>query len=367
MSASRSRYVLQLGDRYEVTSSFSVADEEELRATHTAYPDYIRNRYLDLPDVITQRTLDLAVQLTEPYDNPYDKAVSVQNFLREYITYNDQIDAPPPEFDPVDYVLFESREGYCNYYASAMAIMLRSQGIPTRLGRGFAAGEYNEDNGLYRVRARDAHVWVEVFFNDYGWVPFEPTTIIATIDRTPSEGTSREPSGIDEDLRDQLMAEDEIPDIDERLEGIDDEAANNEPSAVAAAPTLSANNWQMLAAVLVVAMAAGAVLLAGRMNRAIEGTIEGSYSRLAMWGRWLRLPMMASQTPNERADVIVDAVPEGEQPVRTITDSFVRSRFSKRKQLDLFTYTNAEWRELRPILFREGIRMRLPKWLRKRD
>lgn len=72
------------------------------------------------------------------------------------------------------YVLFDIRQGYCDYYASAMAVMARALGIPARVVSGYAQGEWMPD-GRYRVRQRDAHTWVEIYFPGFGWVEFEPT------------------------------------------------------------------------------------------------------------------------------------------------------------------------------------------------
>ena len=106
VSATRSRYVLQAGDSYSVTSLQSVADETELRRASTNYPPEVLAGYLDVPDVITERTIELAAAVTAPYETAYDKAVAVENYLRQNITYNDQIEAPPADVEPIDYFLF---------------------------------------------------------------------------------------------------------------------------------------------------------------------------------------------------------------------------------------------------------------------
>src|SRR6185312_13504316 len=77
--------------------------------------------------------------------------------------------------DVVDYVLFESQEGYCEYYASAMAVLLRAEGIPTRVVGGYYPAPYDADEGGNLYREKNAHLWVEVFFPKFGWIPFEPT------------------------------------------------------------------------------------------------------------------------------------------------------------------------------------------------
>ncbi len=183
VSAVRSRFVLTLGDQYQVTSRISEADVQSLQTASTEYPGWVTDIYLQVPDDITPETLALAEQLTAGFDNPYDKATAVQNYLREAITYNDQIDAPPPDVEPIHYTLFESQEAYCTYYASAMAMMLRAQGIPTRIINGYAQGDFDDETNSYRVRASNAHTWVEVYFPKYGWIQFEPTSSIPVVVR----------------------------------------------------------------------------------------------------------------------------------------------------------------------------------------
>src|SRR5690606_7709009 len=158
----RSRFVLRPGESYTVISNVSTADKTMLREASTEYPDWVRARYLQVPATITPETRELAAELAAPYDNPFDKAIAIRDYLRRSITYNDQIAAPPEGVEPIHYVLFESKEGYCTYYASAMAIMLRLEGIPARIVNGYAQGEYVPEANVYRVRSGNAHTWVEV-------------------------------------------------------------------------------------------------------------------------------------------------------------------------------------------------------------
>ncbi|MCS6963624.1 transglutaminase domain-containing protein [Thermoflexus sp.] len=158
---------------YEVISLVPVPDIESLRQAGTVYPEWVQ-RYLQLPSNLDPQIRRLAERITAGYDNPYDKVVALEAWLRRNIRYNENIPAPPPGRDGVVYVLFDIRQGYCDYYASAMAVMARALGIPARVVSGYAQGEWMPD-GRYRVRQRDAHTWVEVYFPGFGWVEFEPT------------------------------------------------------------------------------------------------------------------------------------------------------------------------------------------------
>jgi transglutaminase-like putative cysteine protease len=176
--------------RYEIISWAPRATAQALAAASTDYPAEIRARYLQSPDTMPQRVKDLAARLTQGAASPYDKALRLQEYLRVTYPYQLDVPAPPPGRDVADYFLFDAPGGFCSYYATAMAVMLRSQGVPARVVAGFATGEYDGLLRKYRVPARAAHAWVEVYFPTYGWIEFEPTSSQAVFDYTGAE-TSR--------------------------------------------------------------------------------------------------------------------------------------------------------------------------------
>src|SRR5256884_2285986 len=108
------------------------------------------------------------------FSTPFDKAVRIESYLRTSYSYTLNLTGKPGR-DPLAHFLFEARAGHCEYFASAMAIMLRTLGIPSREVNGFLPGEYNDLAGDYIVRASDAHSWVEVYFPGDGWQVFDPT------------------------------------------------------------------------------------------------------------------------------------------------------------------------------------------------
>jgi len=158
---------------YDVVSDVGRPAPEALRAAPTDYPRTIQHPYLDLPS-LDPRVADLGQQLTLPFDNPYDKARELERYFRTQFGYTLELLQQPVD-DPIAHFLFVRREGHCEYFASAMTVLLRSQGIPTRIVNGFLSGEYNEVGENYIVRAQDAHTWVEVYFPGLGWVDFDPT------------------------------------------------------------------------------------------------------------------------------------------------------------------------------------------------
>jgi hypothetical protein len=159
--------------RYEAISSAPIVDPVALRTAATDYPREIRKQYLGLP-VLDQRIPALAREITAASSTPYDKASAIETYLRTRFGYTLELTSTPVK-DPLAYFLFTRRAGHCEYFASAMTVMLRSLGIPARYINGFQTGEFNDVGGDYIVRASDAHSWVEAYFPGYGWIEFDPT------------------------------------------------------------------------------------------------------------------------------------------------------------------------------------------------
>src|SRR5262249_28622476 len=132
----------------------------------------VRRLYLDLPR-LDPRIPALARSVSEPSESNYDRARKIEDYLSSKYGYT--LDLPGPRPDPLAYFLFERKKGHCEYFASAMAVMLRSIGIPARMVNGFRGGEYNDLTGSYIVRESNAHSWVEAYFPEFGWVTFDPT------------------------------------------------------------------------------------------------------------------------------------------------------------------------------------------------
>jgi len=158
---------------YRVLSDLYRPDAELLRRDFVRYPAGIGN-YFQLPDDIDGRIVTLAAEVTEGATSRYDAARMTESYLQTQFGYTLEMKAGGD--DPLADFLFNVREGHCEYFATAMAVMLRSQGIATRVVNGFQRGEYNETADVFVVRQRDAHSWVEVYFpGEDTWVAFDPT------------------------------------------------------------------------------------------------------------------------------------------------------------------------------------------------
>jgi protein-glutamine gamma-glutamyltransferase len=166
---------LPAGMIYSVYSTRQNYSPEQLMSDSGNYPQAIREQYLQMPSTVTERTRQLAHDLTDSLATNYEKVMAIRNHLASTYPY----DYFPPPFDPlgdpVDQFLFIDKRGFCEMYVSSMLMMLREIGIPSRFVVGYGSGDFNPITNYYEVRANHAHSWVEVYFPDYGWIPFDPT------------------------------------------------------------------------------------------------------------------------------------------------------------------------------------------------
>ncbi|HMC61827.1 MAG TPA: DUF3488 and transglutaminase-like domain-containing protein, partial [Candidatus Solibacter sp.] len=132
-----------------------------------------RNRYVQLPD-LDRRIADLARTVTAGIATDLERARAIEHHLRSAYGYTLQLPDRKAS-SPLAYFLFTRKKGHCEYFASSMAVMLRSIGIPSRLATGFQSGVYNPVSDLWLVRASDAHSWVEAWIPEHGWTTFDPT------------------------------------------------------------------------------------------------------------------------------------------------------------------------------------------------
>jgi hypothetical protein len=160
---------------YTARSDTRTPSERELRAdTEPLYPEEIRRFYLQLPRNLDPRIEAFARENTRSAATAYDKARAIETYFKTHFSYS--LDVKRANRDPLAEFLFDTREGHCEYFAAAMAVSLRTLGIPSRVVNGFQMGEFNDINNLYTVRDADAHSWIEVYFPKAdAWVEFDPT------------------------------------------------------------------------------------------------------------------------------------------------------------------------------------------------
>ncbi|MCU4972441.1 hypothetical protein OB955_06780 [Halobacteria archaeon AArc-m2/3/4] len=218
---------LPAGTTYTVESYQYAPEPDALRAAGTDYPDSIAQRYTRLPAETPDRVHDLASEITADAETAYDEADAIDRWIKTNKAYS--LDAEhDPDGRPVDEFLFEMDEGYCQYSASSMVVLLRSQDIPARYVTGYAPGTVAEDGG-FEVRSTNAHAWVEVYFPDHGWVRFDPTP---PEERMDQERADLEEAGTDEQLAHAPSVNDDPSELDEAYQdGTVSSVEGWEPSA----------------------------------------------------------------------------------------------------------------------------------------
>ena len=167
-------YNAEAYDNIRVTNSMDSTLQDLYELSQKA--DVIYWRYTNLPKNLPERVVDLAKEITDGIDNDYDRVVAVEDYLSNNFQYNLTVADVPEDRNFVDWFLFDTKEGYCTYYATAMTTLVRSLGLPARYVEGFATPYAAAEDNRYVVLNSNAHAWVEVYFEGMGWMTFEPTS-----------------------------------------------------------------------------------------------------------------------------------------------------------------------------------------------
>lgn len=183
---------VQAGDRYRLTAELPVQGEAlrgaAIRGDLTEDLDWpaIQAEYTALPRGIDPEVYQLVEEITRDTYSAYDRAVAIRQYLARNMRYTLDAEYPPPGRDFVSHFLLDTREGYCSYFGTAMAVLGRMAGLPTRYAEGYLVRP--GDDGTATLTGYDAHAWAEVYFRGVGWVPFDATGGAAGRGDSPSEG-----------------------------------------------------------------------------------------------------------------------------------------------------------------------------------
>jgi transglutaminase-like putative cysteine protease len=158
---------------YNYISDFN----KDLPAVLKARQENIYASYLNIPDTVPQRVYDLADELTKGCKTDYEKMKAIEDYLNANYYYTKAPGKVPDGREITDYFLFDSKQGYCTYFATAMAILGRAEGIPTRYVEGTLV-DFTRTVKIhtYSVIGNDVHAWTEAYIKGVGWIPFEPTS-----------------------------------------------------------------------------------------------------------------------------------------------------------------------------------------------
>ncbi len=351
---------------YRADSRIPVYTVEALRADGTDYPEWIAQRYLQLPETLPERVRTLARDLTATQPTPYDRAVAIEDYLRQF-PYTLDVDKPPVRADIADYFLFELQKGYCDYYATAMVVLARAAGLPARLVVGYASGQYDATNARYIVTEADAHAWVDIYFPTYGWIEFEPTAKMAPISRP------REKQDVAGDLEQDRTP---LPPL----------VPPTEPG-----PLARIRLWEwvvvgLLAAVLLVFGATGIDSAWLLLQRSPATMMSLLYERLRRAGKRLKVTLHEGDTPYEFGSALVarvlevaksrqdeDLLPPAEDEIPKLIDGYVRVWYSPypmtqlERRAAVWTWWKLRWRLLLARLWRRRRKERAPMPSLRRD
>lgn len=368
---------LRAGESYQVRSALNSVTIAELRAAGTDYPAWVTNRYLQLPDNITPRTLRLAEEIAEGHETPYDIVTAITNYLRNNIEYSETIPPLPADQELVDWFLFDLQQGFCNYYATAEIVMLRSLGIPARLAAGYAQGDLLEGStDTFVVRQSASHAWPEVYFAGIGWVEFEPTVSQPVLVRPLGERLDINNINMPRDRR-----EDDLGDgFDPTQQGGPEEEAG----AVDLSDTTPIYTYTIIAIGLVLALIVLSIPLIRRkqLHKRVNSfpvVLENGIRRIGIqppsflrrWAHLARLSPLAraymeinlalsrlgqhpepKDTPSDRADSLTAILPSAKQPTNTLLTEYQLATYSSKGSVDIQTARKAG-NEIRWLSFKE--------------
>ena len=310
------------GETYAATTSVSFATDDQLREAGDEYPAWVAARYLQLPETLPPRVRDLAQDTTGPWDNPFDKAKAIERHLNTF-EYTKEIDAPPFDADSVDHFLFESQQGYSEYFGSAMTVLLRAADIPARLATGYNYGQATQQDDTYVIQDDDSHAWTEAFFPDYGWITFEPTPgqVKAELALPEELGGAALRTPLTPDVFEDFLEEDLL------LEG-----------GFGGGPLLSQKEtrqyyWLLYFLIVPVALWLLWQLLWYRFMRPSTDPAV-AFGRLTLLARLGGLPPVLGQTPFQYRDQLRYSFPNKATHLDVLVGSYVRTLYGRKELTD---------------------------------
>lgn len=377
---------LAAGMTYTVTSMVSSTDEATLRSVpfpadaprfSTSYDGSLPPTYFDptivhdftqLPRNLDPNILRVAQSVTASGKNPYDKMVLLETYLRSNYRYNVNINLPPGQ-EGVSWFLFRSgNQGFCNYFATAMAVMARDLGMPARMVVGYTHGKLDTKTHEQVIRGVDAHAWTQVYFAGYGWINFEPSAGFTSFDRPlpnqySKDNSSTLPGGATPTTSKGLGNR-------RGLIGPDSNGGNNISSTTNTGPDFSQQTGMFLGGVVLLILVGLMVfgLWWKRLFRNQRVTLQ-IYGRIRLLAAWAGIEVVDSKTPLEQIEELATIDKIHAKPLNRFGDIYVRDIWANPESPEhpLRSGEVAElpdlWKTLQPGLF--GYVLRHPHFLFK--
>ncbi|HVB73580.1 MAG TPA: transglutaminaseTgpA domain-containing protein [Ktedonobacteraceae bacterium] len=337
---------LTAGNQYSVTSYVSAADISTLETVplpknapsftyNPALPDLappvnyydpsVLHTYLQLPANLDPRILQLAKLTTAGSKNMYDMAVALEDYLRNNYHYNTNI-VFPPGAEGVSWFLFSSgNQGFCNYFATAMAVMARELGMPARVVVGYSSGKIDSKTHEEDILGSDAHAWTQIYFAGYGWVNFEPSASFSQFNRPlHAVGVSTAPGGSNTTTPGKTRKPGLDPNLQQSGSG---NTSGSSPLDVSGQIRQDAG-IALLALLLIIVLGMLYFSLWWRRLFRGYGLSTQIFGRISVLAKWAGIAPRRSQTPYEYAHALAEAVPEQAVTIERLGDIYVRDRWA---------------------------------------
>ncbi len=269
---------------------------------------------------IPQVIKDAAVAATKGSTSMYDEAIHIQNYLRAGFAYSQQNNPEIPGNEDAMTWFFQHRQGFCTFFATAMALMGRSLGLPTRIAEGFSVGSYDTGQKSYVVRGTDTHAWTQIYFGKYGWIDFEPTSSFPVFGRALGTITgSSTPSNSGANATAQASNR---PDGHQTAPlGFGGAFGGSGDS-----PVVRVGIGLSFTLLLLLALAAALLVWWRLLYRALSPT-AAAFARVTRLGTWAGAPPHSWQTPSEYVDELGEVLPEQRESLHRLSDLYAQERW----------------------------------------
>ncbi len=327
-----SRDPLVKGENYTATSYVTTADESTLKqvplpadanGTDYFYPPDLVGRYTQVPSDLqhNQQVRDLLNEWTAGQTTMYGMAQAIEDHLRAGYTYNQHNDNPPADQDAVAWFLTQSRRGFCTFFASAMVMLARMQGIPARVANGYTTGT-EDQAGHWVVKGTDAHTWAQVYFAKYGWINFEPSATFSSVPRPVASVTPTSPTGGDDEPTPGLKPTPKDPTLG---------STSSDPTQDT--PQAQQNDLQMRlllggggALALLVLVFGATSLWWRRLFRGLSPVAQ-TFGRVTLLAGWAGLKPRRAQTPFEYIGELQQRLPAQAETLNRLGELYVEERW----------------------------------------
>ncbi len=322
---------LPVGSSYTATGYVSSATASQLQSVPypsqaksssagSQYPQEILNEYMPQNEQLDPLIISTAKSVTQGSTNMYAAATDIESYLHQNFTYNTHNPNPPTNEDATAWFL-QRKQGFCTFFASAMALMGRALGMPTRIVSGYAAGAYDGKTNSFIVRGTQAHTWTQIYFAQYGWVNFEPTSTFSPFVRAQPNEQGVGPQGPNHPP---------VPTPNNAQRGRTQLNNSNTPIiAGTGVGSIAAFALDLGALALIILLIAGAVTLWWRSLFKNYSPVARGFARLTMLGAWAGIAPKRSQTPREYASQLATAAPVQREAIERVGALYARERWGR--------------------------------------